>query len=186
MCGDVEEDGSFETDLFNRLVLRSQALVRQGAAAGDPLNAYLDRLFADVLTRCIDDAKRWPSSDAYRLMTMQSVVLARLAGFLAGHGSLNEDPLRKLLEATMLGYGEAEAPLDLHGHDHDHEHGHDHEHPSSHRQGREHVHDHPDIPGDSLARADVHGTAAGRGDQHTGAHSHDGVTGVETVPAVGA
>ncbi len=80
----------------------------------------MDRLFADVLKRCIHDAQAVPSSDAYRRMAMQSLVLARLAGFLAGHVALNEDPLRKLMEATMLGYGEADIPVRGHDHDHDH------------------------------------------------------------------
>ena len=73
---------------------------------------------------------------------MQSLVLARLAGFLAGHVALNEDPMRKVLEAVMLGYGEAEKPpqRDHHGHDHDHDHDHDHHH--DHPHGKAHHHDH--------------------------------------------
>ena len=53
------------------------------------------------------------------------LVLARLAGFLAGHVALNEDPLRKLM-AVMLSCAEAESPPvhDHHGHDHDHDHDH--------------------------------------------------------------
>ena len=136
MCGDVEEDGSFEADLYQRFVLRSNALSRQGGTARDPLNGYLDRLFADLLQRCIEDTKGWPPAEAYERMTMQSVVLARLAGFLAGHGALTDDPLRKVLEATMLGYGEAEAPLAIHDHDHEHGHGHAHDHSHGHAHDR--------------------------------------------------
>ncbi|OGA95975.1 MAG: hypothetical protein A3E79_17810 [Burkholderiales bacterium RIFCSPHIGHO2_12_FULL_61_11] len=55
---------------------------------------------------------------------MQSLVLARLAGFMAGHVALNEDPLRKLMEAVMLGYGEADIPVRRHEHEHEHEHEH--------------------------------------------------------------
>jgi hypothetical protein len=59
-------------------------------------------------------------------------VFARLAGFLAAHAALNEDPLRKVIEALMLGYAEAEKIEPHHGHDHEHEHhghhGHDHQH----------------------------------------------------------
>ena len=42
-------------------------------------------------------------------MIAQPVVFARLAGFLAAHMSLGEDPLRRVMEALMLGYSEAEA-----------------------------------------------------------------------------
>ena len=37
------------------------------------------------------------------------MVFARLAGFLAAHMALAEDPLRRVMEAMMLGYSEAEA-----------------------------------------------------------------------------
>jgi hypothetical protein len=51
---------------------------------------------------------------------MQPLVFARLAGFLAAHASLSEDPLRKVIEALMMGYGEAEAMDRAHAHDHHH------------------------------------------------------------------
>jgi hypothetical protein len=76
------------------------------------------------LNRCIGDAQAGPSSDAYSRMAMQSLVLARLASFLAGHVALNGDPIGKLMEATVLGYGEAD--MSVRGHDHDHDHGHQH------------------------------------------------------------
>ena len=129
MCGDLEPEDRLETDLYQRFVVHSHAALRAPSST-DELNAYLDGLFKRVLRQCLDDAEQATAGSAYRQMAMQSLVLARLAGFLAGHVGLNEDPLRKLLEATMLGYQEAEAkhPAAGHGHDHDHDHGHDHGH----------------------------------------------------------
>lgn len=137
MCGDLEPEDRLETDLYQRFVVHSHAALRSPASA-DELNAYLDGLFKRVLRQCLDDAEQASAGSAYRVMAMQSLVLARLAGFLAGHVALNEDPLRKLLEATMLGYQEAdakhvEASAGGHAHGHDH-HGHEHGHPP-HQEG---------------------------------------------------
>jgi hypothetical protein len=55
----------------------------------------------------------------YERMIAQPVVFARLAGFLAAHMSLGEDPLRRVMEALMLGYSEAEA-MDRERRDYDH------------------------------------------------------------------
>ena len=138
MCGDLEEEDRLEGDLYHRFLVHSRALLERRPAAGDDLNAYLDQLFADLLRRCVGDAEVVASPNAYRQVAMQSLVMARLAGFLAGHVALQEDPLRKLIEAMMLGYSEAETTRRAHGHDHGHDHdqasddavAHGHEHPS--------------------------------------------------------
>ena len=132
MCGDLDEEDRVESDLLQRFLVHARALLERPRAAGDDLNAYLDKLFANALERCADDADRAP--DGYQVLAMQSLVMARLAGFLAGHVALNEDPLRKLMEATLLGYAEAEQvpQRDHHHHDAndalDHDHGHLHDH----------------------------------------------------------
>ena len=128
MCGDLEEEDRFEGDLYQRFLVHSQAMLAKAPAGGEELNRYLDSLFNDLLKRCVKDAEQVASPNAYRQVAMQSLVLARLAGFLAGHVALNEDPMRKLMEAMMLGYAEAEAPPahDHHGHGHDHAPRHDH------------------------------------------------------------
>ncbi len=126
MCGEIEEEGTVEADLLQRFLLRSGATVSRASAAGEGfkpgLNAYLDQLFADVLKRCVDDVGNAEPAEAYRRLAMQSAVMARLAGYLAGHAALNEDPLRRVMEATMLGYGEADPitrrPANDHGHSH--------------------------------------------------------------------
>ena len=130
MCGDLEEEDAFEGDLYQRFLVHSRAMLAKASVGGDDLSRYLDELFNDLLERCVKDAEQVASPDAYRQVAMQSLVLARLAGFLAGHVALNEDPLRKLMEAVMLGYGEAESPPphDHHGHEHGHEPAHSHGH----------------------------------------------------------
>ena len=135
MCGDLEEEDKLEGDLYQRFLAHSRAMLEQPLAVND-MNRYLDGLFQSLLKRCVDDAEQVASPNGYKQLAMQSLVLARLAGFLAGHVALNEDPMRKVMEALMLGYQEAEAPpeRDHHGHDghHDHDHDHDHDHPRDH------------------------------------------------------
>ncbi len=137
MCGDLEEDESrFGDQLYARFRLHARELLRghgaQGSATPKDLNAYMDRLFADALGRCARDGEQ-ADAGAYELLRAQPLVFARLAGFLAAHVSLQEDPLRKVMEALMHGYEEAEhIERDHHGHDHGdghhHHHGHDHHH----------------------------------------------------------
>jgi hypothetical protein len=96
----------------------------------------MDKLFADALSRSLRDGEAAEEEQRYDVLAMQPLVFARLAGFLAAHLSLQEDPLRKTIEALMLGYAEAETIMPDHGHDHDpghhHEHGHDHAHGHHH------------------------------------------------------
>lgn len=127
MCGDVDDDPR-ESDFYWRFLAHSQSLLAAQPTSSGDLNGYLDQLFADVLLRCCKDLDAVQPPDAYRRMAMQSLVLGRLAGFLAGHVALDEDPLRKLMEAQLLGYAEAESRPHLHGHDHAHEGGHSHAH----------------------------------------------------------
>jgi hypothetical protein len=75
-----------------------------GAVSDAALHGYMDGLFGDILNACIKDGRRVGGPDAYRVLASQSVVLARLAGFLAGHLDLREDPLRTSIEALMAGY----------------------------------------------------------------------------------
>ena len=138
MCGDLEEDENrFEDQLYARFRLHARELLRgndpRGSAAPPKdLNAYMDRLFADALGRCARDGEQ-AETGAYELLRAQPLVFARLAGFLAAHVSLQEDRLRKVMEALMHGYAEAEhIEPDHHGHDHDHEHGHGHRHHHGH------------------------------------------------------
>ena len=141
MCGDLEPEDRLEGDLYQRFLVHSQAMLDQPSSTDD-MGRYLDGLFGDLLKRCVKDAEQRADPNGYRVIAMQSLALARLAGFLAGHVALNEDPMRKLMEAVMLGYGEAETPPARDHHGHDHEHGHDHSHDHPHDQDHHHHHGH--------------------------------------------
>jgi hypothetical protein len=138
MCGDLDEGDALETELVNRFRVHARALLAGRPGSGEPpdgpepLHAYMDRLFAEALTRCVRDWDGTDEGERYAKLAAQPLVFARLAGFLAAHSSLREDPLRKVIEALMHGYAEAEAiEPDHRGHSHDHDHhhhGHDHHH----------------------------------------------------------
>ena len=130
MCGDVDEEaGEMEELLFARFLTHARALLEprgaQAAATDDPVG-YMDKLFADALGRCARDATEAGADRAYGRLASQPLVFARLAGLLAGHLALDQDPLRKVIEALMQGYAEAARADHEHDHDHDHEHGHHH------------------------------------------------------------
>src|SRR5918997_1966338 len=132
MCGEIEEEGpsNVEERLHHRFLDHARTVLAQYAKAPKPkdandLNAYMDKLFTDALSRAARDADSAQDGQHYARLASQPLVFARLTGFLAGHLSLQEDPLRKVMEALMLGYGEAERiERDHHGHDHDHDHSH--------------------------------------------------------------
>jgi hypothetical protein len=69
----------------------------------------MEKLFTDALSRAVKDCEQLEPDRRYERLLAQPVVFARLAGFLAAHMSLGEDPLRRVMEALMLGYSEAEA-----------------------------------------------------------------------------
>jgi hypothetical protein len=133
MCGDVDEEaGETEELLFARFLAHARVLLEPRAhppaTAPDDPAAYMDKLFADALGRCARDGTEAGADKAYLRLTSQPLVFARLAGLLAGHLALDQDPLRKVIEALMQGYAEtARADHDHdHGHDDDHDHGHHH------------------------------------------------------------
>jgi hypothetical protein len=133
MCGDMDDgEGKVEERLYTRFRAHAQELLAQPAPQ-EPvdLNEYLDKLFFDSLSRSVRDGEQAEGAQRYERLAMQPLVFARLAGFLASHLALSEDPLRKVIEAMMMGYGEAEALDHAQGHDQDqHHHGdvpaHDH------------------------------------------------------------
>src|SRR4051812_37224980 len=112
MCGEIEEDGPSDVEerLHNRFVNHARQILAQYAEAPQTadLNAYMDKLFSDGLSRAARDADSAPDGQNYPRLASQPLVFARLAGFLAAHMSLQEDPLRRVIEALMLGYAEGE------------------------------------------------------------------------------
>jgi hypothetical protein len=122
MCGDMDDDeGELEEQLYARFRAHAQMLLSEPAPQEPAdLNEYLDKLFFDSLSRSVRDAEQAEAARRYERLGMQPLVFARLAGFLAGHLALSEDPLRKVIEAMMMGYGEAEALDQAQDHDHHH------------------------------------------------------------------
>jgi hypothetical protein len=133
MCGDVDEDaGELAELLYAGFLAHARALLQPQAHAEGAPAAYMEKLFADALGRSARDAQEAGADKRHMRLTSQALVFARLAGVLAGHLALEQDPLRKVIEALMQGYAEAEAARADHDHDHDHGHGHDHDHDHGH------------------------------------------------------
>jgi hypothetical protein len=134
MCGDDEDTGELEELLYSHFLAHARALLEphghsqadaKATSPADPL-AYMDKLFSDALSRCVRDGDEADADKRYLRLANQPLVFARLAGLLAGHLALDQDPLRKVIESLMQGYAEA-AQADRER-DHDHDHGHDHGH----------------------------------------------------------
>jgi hypothetical protein len=123
MCGDLEEDegdSKLEEMLYARFVAHARGLLATAPQETPADNAgYMEKLFTDALSRAVKDCEQAAKEQRYERMIAQPVVFARLAGFLAAHMSLGEDPLRRVMEALMLGYSEAEV-MDRERPDYDH------------------------------------------------------------------
>ena len=136
MCGDLDEDEEVarqEDQLYARFLAHARALLKDAGSSQAPpadLAGYMEKLFNDALSRSVRDNVQTAEGQRYERLAVQPVVFARLAGLLAGHLSRGEDPLRKVMEALMLGYSEAET-MDQER-EHHHHHGdvyiHDHQH----------------------------------------------------------
>ena len=121
MCGDLDEDDALEAALVTRFRAHARTMLAHApASASGGTGSYLDKLFADALARCLRDCEGVDEGARYDILSAQPVALARLAGFLAAHASLTEDPLRKTIEALMHGYAEAEEIEPAHDHEHAH------------------------------------------------------------------
>jgi hypothetical protein len=114
MCGDLDEednDEKLEALLYRRFIAHARALLTDPQQEKLPADnaRYMEKLFSDALGRAVKDCEQTDPDLRYERLIAQPVVFARLAGFLAAHMSLGEDPLRRVMEAMMLGYSEAEA-----------------------------------------------------------------------------
>jgi hypothetical protein len=114
MCGELEGEDELrlERELHARFLVRAHALLKESAADARPpagLADLMEALFRDALGRSLRDHESAAVDERYPRLSVQPVVFARLAGLIAGHLARGEDPLRKVVEALMLGYSEAEA-----------------------------------------------------------------------------
>jgi len=135
MCGDLEEEAGHEDEIYSRFAAHVHsflASLKTQRKDPDPVNRHLDRLFRELLSAAIDSNRAPDEMSGFQRIAMEPLVFARLAGFIAAHVPLSEDPLRRVMEALMLGYSEGEIAVPDHDHDHDHDHFHDHGHGHSH------------------------------------------------------
>jgi len=135
MCGDLEEEAAPDGEVYSRFAAHAHsflASLKRERKNPDPVHAHLDRLFRELLSTAADENRAPDEMSGYQRIAMEPLVFARLAGFIAAHVPLSEDPLRRVIEALMLGYSEGEIAVPDHDHDHDPFHGHDHGHGHSH------------------------------------------------------
>jgi hypothetical protein len=139
MCGDLDDDPWLDDELFARFLALAK---RYGAAppehtqpvpadlAGEQArHAYMNRLFSEMLTRVVGDAAGCPEGRRAEAIADQAIVLARLAGFLAGQLPPETDLFRATIEAMTDGYGEPARRLaEARDHHHHHHHHHHHDH----------------------------------------------------------
>ncbi len=108
MCGEIDEQSRIDEELFDRFL---ELAGRHGVSPGTPGNdaptqlteqsvraAYMDRLFKAGLTRALNDATNLPHGERMDVLAGQSIVFARLAGFLAG-----QFPAEANLFSTVVG-----------------------------------------------------------------------------------
>lgn len=131
MCGELEEEVDLEEETYIRFVAHVHSFLAGLRAKGktdDAVHTHLDRLFRELLIATVDEKKAPSEMSGYQRLAMEPLVFARLAGFVAAHVPLHEDPLRRTIEALMLGYSEGEIAVA----DHDHDHGNGHHHGHTH------------------------------------------------------
>jgi hypothetical protein len=143
MCGDLE-DTRLDDELFAWLVANAKAHqvapgepARSSSAppAGEPgSSAWMGHRFRGALSEALSAIAAAPEGARAEAVGSQAIVLARLAGFLAGHLPPETDIFRNLVDALMDGHREPERQARerrTHGHGHAHgddHHGHGHEH----------------------------------------------------------
>lgn len=139
MCGDIETDESLLEEFYARFVDDTRAFLAEveagnGEQDGDPLYRHLDRLFRKTLTSVARPDAAPEDVSGYDRLSMEPLVFARIAGFMAAHQPLEDDPMRRLMEAVMTGYAEGEEAIESSAHHHAHDHAH------THGNGRGHTH----------------------------------------------
>jgi hypothetical protein len=127
MCGDLEENDP-EGERLHALFVRAaqeaihEAIAHRGgsrnhleeaatapgraaqALSNASLHGYMDGLYGDILSVCVEDSCRVEGPTCYCVLASQAVVLARAAGFVAGCLDRDSNPLRIALDSLIAGY----------------------------------------------------------------------------------
>lgn len=133
MCGDLEDDTSFDDLIFARFA----EFARKHGATPQPdsrplahdlmepagRGAYMSDLFGAAMVRALNDTAAAPEGSRADAIASQAVAFARLAGMLTAQLPPESDIFRAAMEAFMDGHGDpARRQADHHHHGHDHEH----------------------------------------------------------------
>jgi len=139
MCGELEDEKSFDDELVARLLYVAGGYgvteATLTARSAPPLSgdgdrpAYMSELFRRVLNHAVSDLLAVPEGQRAETIANQAVVFARLAGFLAGQLPPSDDMMRSTMEALLDGHAE---PARMFEHLRDHDHGNDHDHDHHH------------------------------------------------------
>lgn len=129
MCGDLESDEARAEDFFTRFVDHTRLFLaamnaENAGASTNQLHDHLDSLFQRALTAATEQGEAPEDVSGFERLCMEPLVYARLAGFMAAHQPLEDDPMRRLIEAVMTGYDEGETIMSDVAHRHSHEHTH--------------------------------------------------------------
>ena len=113
MCGDIESDETLAEDYYQRFVERTQKFLSStktdNSNTTDNLYNYLDNLFRQTLSATTNCDETNNAITGYERISMEPLVYARIAGFIAAHQPIQDDPLRNLIEALLTGYAEGES-----------------------------------------------------------------------------
>jgi len=116
MCGDIEDDATLAEEFYaqfrehaRQFLAKLTTQTRRGEQS--QLYAYLDALLRRELSAAANPASAPDAVSGYERLRMEPLVYARIAGFMAAHQPLDEDPLKRLIEALMTGYAEGEGLL---------------------------------------------------------------------------
>ncbi len=105
-----------DDEVYSRFVAHAHSFLagmKRERRRPDPVHNHLDRLFRELLSAAADENRAPDEMTGYQRVAMEPLVFARLAGFIAAHAPLGEDPLRRLIEGLMLGYSEGEIALPI-------------------------------------------------------------------------
>ena len=116
MCGDVDEQGRIDEELFERfLSLAARHGVTPTAydhgtpddlTSEEARKSYMNKLFKEGLNLSLNEAAILPEGERMDGVAGQALVFARLAGFLAGQLPPEADLFRTVIGAVMEGYRE--------------------------------------------------------------------------------